>query len=139
MRYLLDTNAVSEPQRPRPDPGYMAWIGEREAEDLAISALAYGELARGVAVLPAGKRRSELSAWLAEGLTFFGERILPVDVKVATVWADVWAANRRAGRVVGVVDELTAATALAHGLTVVTRNLDHFDESGCELLSPWSV
>jgi toxin FitB len=138
VRYLLDTNAISEPRRPVPDAGYMLWIQDREPAELAISVLTYGELARGVNALTPGRRRTDLTAWLAEALTFFGDRILQIDVSVAAVWSDVWLTHRRLGQVVGVIDELTAATALAHGLTVVTRNMRHFEHSGCSVISPWS-
>jgi predicted nucleic acid-binding protein len=116
----------------------MAWLAAREPEELAISVLTYGELTRGVAALDQGRRRTELTAWLAEALTFYGDRILQVDVGVAAVWAEVWMTHRRLGRVVGVVDELVAATALAHDLIVVTRNVRDFEDSGCNLVSPWS-
>ncbi|HTX48821.1 MAG TPA: type II toxin-antitoxin system VapC family toxin [Caulobacteraceae bacterium] len=139
MRFLLDTNAVSEPRQARPNAGYMRWIDGRDPDELAISALTYGELTRGIASLADGRRRSELSAWLAEALTFFGDRILPVDVGVAAAWAEVWLTHRRLGKSVGVVDELTAATAMAHGLAVVTRNVRDFEHSGCDLLTPWST
>lgn len=138
MKYLLDTNAISEPRRTAPDTGYMRWIQARDPAELAISVLAYGELARGVNALTPGRRRTDLTAWLAEALTFFGDRILQIDVGVAAVWADVWLTHRRLGRQVGVIDELTAATALAHGLTVVTRNVRDFEYSGCDIASPWS-
>lgn len=137
MKYLLDTNAVSEPRKAIPDQGYMRWIAAREPEELAISALTVGELSRGVSALDPGRRRTELSAWLAEALTFFGDRILPVDSIVAGVWAEVWVRHRKAARPTGVIDELTAATALSRGLVVVTRNVRHFQNSGCEFLSPW--
>jgi predicted nucleic acid-binding protein len=137
LKYLLDTNAVGEPQRPLPDVGYMRWLGDREPEELAITVLTLSELRRGVIALEAGRRRNDLEAWLAEALTFFGDRILFVDTAVATVWANVWLTHRGLGRQVGVVDELTAAVALAHGLTVITRNVRHFERSGCALLSPW--
>jgi predicted nucleic acid-binding protein len=91
-----------------------------------------------VTSLAPGRRRAELDAWLIEGLASFKDRILPVDMMVASAWADVWALHKRIGRAVGVIDELIAATALAHGLIVVTRNARHFDASGCDLLVPWS-
>jgi predicted nucleic acid-binding protein len=138
LKYLLDTNAVSEPQRPLPNPGYMQWIRGQAPQELAMTVLTLGELTRGIAALPAGRRRTDLMEWLAEALTFFGDRILSIDVAVASAWSDVWLAHRRLARQVGVVDELTAAAALAHGLTVVTRNARHFEHSGCKLLSPWS-
>lgn len=138
MRYLLDTNAVSEPQRRVPDPGYLEWLASREPMDLAISTLTFGELKRGVAALDAGRRRVELSAWLSEWLSTFGDRILPVDLAVASAWAEVSGLNRRVGRPIGVIDELIAATALAHRLIVVTRNVRHFETSGCEVVAPWA-
>lgn len=138
MRYLLDTNAVSEAQKPRPDLGYMDWLRRQVSEDLAISALTVGELRRGVALLEAGRRRSNLTAWLAEGLASFGERILPVDARVASVWAEVWLRHRQASRVVGAVDELIAATALTFDLALITRNRRDFEGAGCEVVSPWN-
>ena len=138
MRFLLDTNAVSEPRRPAPDTGYLQWLSAQDPNDLAMSVLTFGELKRGVGVLAPGRRRTDLEAWLTEGLVSFGDRILPVDLSVTAAWADVSALHRGAGRAVGVIDELIAATALAHGLTVVTRNGRDFEASGCDLLVPWS-
>jgi toxin FitB len=138
LKFLLDTNAVSEPRRAPPDRGYLAWLSAQDPGDLAISALTFGELKRGIAALGPGRRRTELDAWLAEGLAAFGDRILPVDVSVAAAWADINSLHRNLGRGVGVIDELIAATALAHGLIVVTRNIKHFEASGCDVLVPWS-
>jgi predicted nucleic acid-binding protein len=138
VRYLLDTNAISEPRQAVPNRGYMRWIGAREADELAISALTVGELTRGVIALEPGRRRTDLTAWLAEAMTFFGDRILPIDAVVAGAWAEIWLRHRRSGRPTGVIDELVAATALRHRLVVVTRNIAHFEHCGCELLSPWS-
>jgi len=116
----------------------MAWLSGREPGELAISALTFGELKRGIAALARGRRRTELDAWLTEGLASFGDRILPVDVAVASAWAAVSAHHKSLGRAVGVIDELIAATALAHGLIVVTRNAKDFEATGCDLLVPWS-
>ena len=138
MKFLLDTNAVSEPRRAPPDEGYLDWLSARDPGDLAISALTFGELKRGVAALAPGRRRTELDAWLTEGLTSFANRVLPVDLAVASAWADISALHKSLGRAIGVIDELIAATALAHGLIVVTRNAKDFEASGCDLLVPWS-
>ncbi len=117
----------------------MGWLSIQSPDDLAISALTFGELKRGVAALEPGRRRDELLTWLLAGLASFGDRILPVDTAVASTWADVGALYRRLGRPAGAIDELIAATALTHDLIVVTRNRRHFEASGCELLSPWSA
>jgi toxin FitB len=137
LSFLLDTNAVSEPQKATPDRAYTRWLIEQRAEDLHISVLSLGELKRGVAMLQLGARRASIEAWLSEALVLFGSRMLPIDAPVATAWADVSLNHRRQGLTVGAVDELIAATALAHDLTVVTRNRRYFLASGCRLLSPW--
>lgn len=138
MIYLLDTNAVSEPQKARPDSGYMAWLQAQEAQSLGISVLTLGELRHGLSALPIGGKRSQLETWFIEALTAFGDRVLPVDVPVVMAWADLALAHKRSGRAVSAVDELIAATALAHNLTVVTRNVRDFAASGCKLHTPWT-
>lgn len=139
MSFLLDTNAVSEPQRPRPDPGYLGWLGSRNAGDLHVSALTLGELMRGAALLDVGSRRARIEAWIIEACAVFADRVLPIDVSVAGVWAGVSLMHRKRGLVAGAVDELIAATAIANDLTLVTRNTKHFEASGCRLLSPWTA
>ncbi len=89
--------------------------------------------------MKAGARQSALQAWITRFVGDFGERILPLDVVVAGVWADLSADLQRQGRTVGLADEFIAATALAHGLIVVTRNVRDFEPTGCGLLSPWSA
>lgn len=137
MRFLLDTNAISEPQRPRPDPAFANWFANQPLETLYLSVLTFGELSRGAVSLPPSRRRSDLEAWITEGLSVFGPRILPVDTRVALAWAQVSAAHRAARRTVNPVDELIAATALTHHLAVVTRNARDFEASGCEVAVPW--
>lgn len=139
MSFLLDTNAVSEPQRPRPDPGYRSWLESQSADDLHISALTVGELMRGARSLDDGPRRTRIEAWIAEALALFSDRVLPIDVTVASVWSGVSLSYRKHGLTAGAVDELIAATAIAHDLVLVTRNTRHFEASGCRLLSPWSA
>lgn len=135
--FLLDTNVVSEPKRPAPDAGVVAWLSQHAPSDLHISVLTIGELRRGVLGLDPGARRNDLTAWVDDAVMMFAERVLAVDTKVAETWAQLNHRHRLAGLSVGSVDELLAATALAHDLTLVTRNLRHFEGSGCRLLSPW--
>lgn len=137
--FLLDTNAVSEPRKPAPDAAFMAWLGERDASELWISALSVGELRYGVLRMEAGAKRRALEQWLAEASVLFQDRILPVDKVVSERWAELTLANERSGLTRGMVDELIAATAVARGLTVVTRNLRHFDGGDCQAISPWAT
>ena len=138
MRFLLDTNALSEPLRPRPDPSFLQWASEPDTSDLAVSVLTLGELRRGAGLLAEGVRRSRIEAWLSGLVVQFQGRVLNVDLPVANQWAEVTVRHRGLGLVVGAVDELLAATALVHDMTLVTRNVRHFNDSGCKLLSPWN-
>ena len=144
MKFLLDTNAVSEPTHPRPDAGYVAWfMGVGDSNDplddvLNVSVLTIAELRRGVSRLGSGRRRSELEVAIELLVNEYGPRILAVDLAVAEVWSEIAENNRRKGVIVGAIDELIAATAIAHDLTLVTRNVGHFNSTGCKLLCPWS-
>ncbi len=137
--FLLDTNVISEPKRSRPDAGVMVWLGDQLLSDLHLSVLTVGELRRGIVRLEPGRRRDDLDFWLADLVLQYGDRILPVDLEVTERWAALAEANRAAGRASEMADELIAATAHVHGLTVVTRNVRHFEPSGCRVLSPWSA
>lgn len=137
--YLLDTNAISEPKRARPDAGVVAWLNNQLLTDLHLSVITVGELRRGIIRLEPGRRRDDLDFWLAQLVLRFGDRILPIDVEVTDRWAALAEAQRGAGRTADMSDELIAATAHVHGLSVVTRNVRHFEHSGCRVVSPWSV
>ena len=103
-----------------------------------MSVLTVGELRYGTLILPDGPRREALEGWLARVLFTFSERTLHVDAQVATTWADVAARHRAALRTVSAADELIAATAIVHDLTLVTRNVRDFQFSGCRIVSPWT-
>ncbi len=137
--FLLDTNVVSEPKRSRPDPGVIRWLGDQLLSDLYVSVLTVGELRRGIVRMEPGRRRDDLDFWLADLILQYGERILSIDLDVTERWAALAEANRAAGRASEMADELIAATAHVHGLTVVTCNVRHFEPSGCRVLSPWSA
>ena len=135
--FLLDTNVLSETKRPSPSPEVMDWLTGQGAADLHVSALTVGEIRKGLLRLDPGARRADLAAWLDMAVVAFSERILPIDTRVAEAWAQLNARHRQLGAVVDVIDELIAATALANDLTLVTRNLRHFESAGCRLFSPW--
>ena len=139
MSFLLDTNAISEPGRLRPDAAFTRWFDALAEEDLFLSAVTVGELRRGACLLPVGARRTALENTHNAILRRLGARVLPVDSAVALVWGELSASHRRLGRTPSVSDELIAATALTWDLTVVTRNTADFGASGCKVLSPWSA
>lgn len=137
--FLLDTNVISEPKRARPEPAVLEWLGNQLLSDLHLSVITVGELRRGIVRLEPGQRRDDLDYWLSDLILRYGDRILPVDLEVTERWAALAEAARTSGRASEMAVELIASTAHVHGLTVVTRNVRHFEHSGCHVLSPWSA
>lgn len=137
MSYLLDTNVVSELVRRRPEPRVITWFEALPDEALYLSVLTLGEIRKGVEQLKASRRRERLRTWLEHDLVdWFGPRLLSIDHAVADRWGRLLA---RCGRPVPAIDSLLAATALCHGLRLVTRNLNHFAFPGLEVISPWEM
>ncbi|MDZ4363935.1 type II toxin-antitoxin system VapC family toxin [Brevundimonas sp.] len=135
--FLLDTNVVSEPKSARPDVNVIRWLSDQLLSDLHISVITVGELRRGIVRLEPGRRRDDLDFWLEDMILRYDQRILSVDLAVTERWATLAEANRASGRISEMTDELIAATAHVHGLTIVTRHVRHFEHSGCRVLSPW--
>ena len=135
MSYLIDTNAISELLRARPERRVTEWFDRAAPESLHISVLSLGELRKGVESLPAGARRERIGAWLEVELpAWFEDRVLPIDAGVADLWGRLLG---RIGRPVAAVDSLIAATALKHRLRLVTRNVEDFRFPGLEVVDPW--
>ena len=138
--FVLDTNVASELMRPAPASTVAAWITQRNAEELFLTAVGEAELLYGVAIMPAGRRRTMLedsmTRWLALG---FSERILPFDSAAARAYAEIAADRRRAGRPIGEVDCQIAAISRSRGAILVTRNMRDFEDTGVDVVDPWSV
>ncbi|PXX63848.1 hypothetical protein DFR70_10528 [Nocardia tenerifensis] len=136
--YLLDTDAVAEWIKPRPDPGLIAWLHAADEERMFLSVITIGEIRRGVDRMSDERRRTRLTTWLSDQVADrFDDRLLPVDFGVAQAWGRVRARADRAGHGIDAVDALIAATAEAHGLTLVTRNDKDFHGTGVQVLCPW--
>lgn len=139
MSFLLDTNAVSEWVKPRPDPGLIGWMEAADEDRVFISVISLAELGYGVERLPAGKRRRRLEEWLRHELPLrFESRILPIDSAVAEAWGKAVSRSQAAGRPMGAMDAFLAATAEVHRLTLVTRNVSDFPLLKA-VLNPWTA
>jgi predicted nucleic acid-binding protein len=136
--FLLDTNCISEVVRLKPEPRVMAWIEAAEEELLYLSVLTLGEIRKGLAALPQGKRRSRLEIWLEVELQArFSGRILSIDAAVADRWGLLAAASKIKGKPLSAIDGLLAATAIHHNLTIVSRNVGDFTSTQVPVVNPW--
>ncbi|XAZ26098.1 type II toxin-antitoxin system VapC family toxin (plasmid) [Sinorhizobium sp. B11] len=138
MKYLLDTNVVSELRKVgdgKADANVTKWVGAQNSDDLFISAITVLEIERGILGIQRrdASQGSRLRTWMDSRLhPAFAERVLPIDDAIATRCAHLHISDRR-----NEVDALIAATALVHGLTVVTRNIQDFDDTGVIVIDPW--
>ena len=138
MKFLLDTNVIAEWVKPRPEPSVVSWLADLDEDRVFLSVASLAEIRRGVEAMPAGRRRARLATWLAEELPArFEGRVLEVDRRVAIGWGVVMVLSQKAGITMGTMDAFFAATAQAHGLTLVTRDFGDFKAAGIELFNPW--
>jgi predicted nucleic acid-binding protein len=135
VNFLVDANVLSEPTKPQPARQVVQWLRENES-GLVISPIVLGELESGILTLPVGRRRRELLSWLNAGPKTLN--VLVFDALTASIWAKLIAELKRKGRVMSIKDSLIAATALQHGLLLVTRNTADYRYSGVKLMNPFS-
>ena len=133
MKYLVDANVLSEPTKPTPDSRVIQWLREHEQE-IAVDPVILGEMRFGILVLPKGRKRTALESWFETGIQRL--HCLPWDLDTGLKWADLLARLRVAGKAMPIKDSLIAATALVHGLAVVTRNRD-FLNVGVRIVNPF--
>jgi hypothetical protein len=137
IRYLLDTNILSNITKPVPSESLVAWMAQQADENLFISTLTVAEIWRGVLEGPAGKKRQQLERWFAgpEGpQALFAGRILPFDDNAALIWGKIMAKGTKAGRPRSAIDMIVAAIAEANDCMVVTDNDKHF--AGLKIVNP---
>ena len=131
--FLVDTDVLSALRRRERNPKVVRWVSNQRGSDLYLSVVTIGEVERGIF-----QQRTrdpifaqELTVWLEDVLTFYADRVLPVDLATARRWGRLTAALGHSS-----ADLLIAATALEHGLTVATHNVQHFEPSGVPVVDP---
>ena len=136
--FLLDTNVPSELTEPKSDKRVEQWLEEADDDQLFLSVITMGELLKGITILPESKRRRDLQDWVDGKLRkWFDGRILPVSDRIAERWGILSGECQLLGTPLNTTDGLIAATALEHGLIVVTRNTSDFALAGVKIVNPW--
>ena len=134
MKYLVDANVLSEPTKPAPAARVVEWLRHHE-RDLAVNPIILGELEYGILILPASRRRTRLEQWFTAGVQRL--HVLDFDTATAAAWARLLARLKKKGHAMPIKDSLIAATALAHRLTVATRNTADFERAAVNLVNPF--
>jgi predicted nucleic acid-binding protein len=139
VKYLLDTCLISELVKKEPSPAVVSWLDGQDEQTLFLSVLNLGELQKGISKLPDGSKKDELQAWVALDLVErFTGRILDVDLETSLCWGRLQGEAEQTGVKLPVMDSLIAATAAAHGLIVVTRNVKDIERCGVRVFNPWA-
>ena len=140
MRYLVDTCVISELIKKKPAKGVVAWVREQDELSLFVSVLTFGEIEKGIAKLDDERRRHTLRTWVDHDLKRrFAGRILTFDYETACRWGEISGKAERDGTPIPVLDGQLAATALIHGMTLVTRNTSDVAPSSVPVLNPWEL
>lgn len=137
---ILDTNVISESLRPAPESCVLDWINTQAIETLYLSAVTVAELRLGAALLPSGRRKSKLQDQLeSKLLPLFTGRVLPFDVAVAKAYAELMSQAKMTGHSISTADGYIAATAVANGMIIATRDTNPFTAAGLQVINPWET
>ena len=135
--FLLDANVISELTKDAPHSGVTGFLAG--VEDLWLSTVVLHELDFGVGLLPPGRRRDGIRAALSAFVSEYADRVLPLGRPEAARAAALRARAHRAGRVLDMGDALIAGTAVAHALSIATRNVRDFDGLEVDVVNPWDA
>ncbi|RTL90874.1 MAG: type II toxin-antitoxin system VapC family toxin [Hyphomicrobiales bacterium] len=136
--WLLDTNVLSELRRPNPNSAVVAFVAGKPLDHLFVSSVTFAEIRFGIECLADAGRRAELNDWLANKVRpMFEGRVLPVSEDVMLRWRLLVEEGRKVRHTYSQPDLIIAATALRHGLTVVTRDTREFGRAGATVVDPW--
>ncbi len=140
LDFILDTNVVSELMRYRPHSQVLAWLDEQPTSTLFVTSITEAEIRTGIALMPGGHRKRELSAATERAFgVLFAERILPFDSEAARTYAAIASIRRTAGYPISQADCQIASIARSVGASVVTRDVDGFEGCGFKVINPWSA
>jgi len=137
VKYLADTDLVSEPRQKSPNARAMQWLREHDHE-LVLSAITIGEIKKGIELYPDSRKKTELSKWLDELLLDFEGAILPFTELEALTWGKLYAKAQKGGRKPPSMDSINAAIALHHGAVLATRNESDYVGTGVKTVNPWA-
>lgn len=137
--WLLDTNVLSELRRPKPEPKVVAFVSGQPLDLLHVSVVTFAEIRFGIELLKDAGRRMELNEWLDHKLRpMFEERVLEITEDIMLKWRLLVEDGCRAGHTFSQPDLIIAATALHHGLTVVSRDTSEYEQANVPVLNPWT-
>jgi toxin FitB len=137
--WLLDTNILSELRRPKPEREVIAFVTARPLELLYVSAVTFAEIRFGIELVTDAGRRAELNDWLAHKVRpMFEQRVLAITEDIMLKWRVLVEEGRKAGYTFSQPDLIIAATALHHGLTVVSRDVNEYERAHVPVLNPWN-
>jgi len=137
VKVLLDTCVLSELRHPKGHAGVRRAVAALDEEELFLSVISIGEILKGISLLVEGRRKHTLASWLDTLARDYADRILSIDRDICHRWGELTARAQRAGRSVSARDGLIAATALHHGLRVMTRDIADFEPTGVLIFDPW--
>jgi len=137
MKFILDTNVLSELIKLKPDKNVMDWFNNSSEETMYISSITLGEIETGIRSLDPGKKQNELMIWFGTLQNSFKHKTYPVNSTEAIRWGELRESLKRIGKTIPVIDGLIAATAITNNAVLVTRNTKDFNFPGIEILNPW--
>ena len=138
MAWLLDTNILSELRKPRPEPKVVAFIAAQPLDQLYLSVVTLAEIRFGIELVGDANKRAELGDWLTNKVRpMFDQRILPITEDVMLKWRLLVEEGRKVGHTFSQPDLIIAATAIHHGLTVITRDRKDYDKARAPVMNPW--
>ena len=135
---VLDTNVLSEEMRTAPEPKVHTWLQAQDPATLFTTAVTEAELLYGVAVLPDGKRKTDLATAAQRIMSLFAGRVLPFDSAAAAELPTVLVLRKQMGRPIGSHDAQIASVARSRGMAVATRDVADFADCGVALIDPWN-